>query len=305
MALTPFIRGSQGATLATEIPTSRAQVPQAAVSSAAFGGSDLATSQALAMAAYAIPTTLERVSQTRGVVAVLASNAISASQAQVLAVVSTGLKNRRSRAWGFSLDGHDFYVLRLGDAETLVLDLSTGKWLDWDSVNRTVWRVHQGAQWIDMGRAAYVNRAASQIVAGDDTTGMLWTLDPAQPYDEPDTEGLEPEYFERRVTTGVPARMREAARNGSVFMSADIGSPALALSPATVELRTSDDNGKTYQSQGTVTITTGGYTDQLLWRSLGVIRAPGRIFEFTDYGATVRIDGIDAQIGEASKNNGP
>lgn len=284
MAITPFIRGSQGVTLASTLMST-----------------DLRVSLGVSMAAYTLPTKFLDASQAAGLVAVNKDSDLRASQAYVLAAVLPGVKNRRSRAWGFSLDGHDFYVLRLGDAETLVLDLTTGKWCDWDSLNRSAWRVHQGAQWIDMGKAAYVNRAASQIVAGDDTTGMLWTLDPTQPYDEPGTEGLELEYFERRVTAGVPARMRESQRNNAVFMTADIGSPALALSPATIELRTSDDNGKTYQSQGTVTVTTGGYSDELLWRSLGLVRAPGRIFEFTDYGATVRIDSIDAQFGEAEQ----
>ena len=113
MAITPFIRSSQGVTMAPVL-----------------GTNELGLSQAVTLAAYTFPTKLVQASQSRNMVMANKLSAVQSSQAFALALVLPGLKNRRSRAWGFSLDGHDFYVLRLGDAETLVLDLSTGKWLD-------------------------------------------------------------------------------------------------------------------------------------------------------------------------------
>jgi hypothetical protein len=42
-----------------------------------------------------------------------------------------------------------------------------------------------------------------------------------------------------------------------------------------------------------LTVTPSDYSQEFAWRSLGLIRAPGRMFELSDNGAAVRIDGLD------------
>jgi hypothetical protein len=60
-----------------------------------------------------------------------------------------------------------------------------------------------------------------------------------------------------------------------------------------VDLYVSDDRGQTYQDCGTINITPGDIDARLYWRSLGSMKAPGRIFKTVDYGALKRIDSME------------
>lgn len=77
------------------------------------------------------------------------------------------------------------------------------------------------------------------------------------------------------------------------------------MTDTSIQLRYSDDNGRTYTSAGTVIVQPGVFFTELRWRSMGLMRAPGRIFEFIDSGATVRIDGADARLDSATERLGP
>lgn len=195
------------------------------------------------------------------------------------------------RAWPLSLDGHDMYVLRIGETGTAVFDLTTGEQSFWDSEERTVWRAQTGATWL--GRTSE-NDVATNIIVGDDTLGLLWSLDPEQPYDDPDTFGGPTTSFERVLTTVVPLRMRNSVSCDAVYLTANVGEPLTGNEAFT--LRTSDDNGRTWRSHGTVTLTAGNYTQEVSWRSLGLMRAPGRIFEIVDSGASTRISNFDIRF---------
>jgi hypothetical protein len=62
---------------------------------------------------------------------------------------------------------------------------------------------------------------------------------------------------------------------------------------ATLTLRFSDDQGKTWSADYVVTLTQGDYKGEIAYRSLGSFMAPGRIFELSDIGGLIRIDGAD------------
>ncbi len=207
--------------------------------------------------------------------------------------------NRTSRAWNFSLDGHEMYVLRLGEERSLIFDQLTGQWAQWANTGRPTFRAHLGQNWIGMGQVNYLSGASTQVVGADDTLGVLWTLDPEQGYDEAapaPEEGELPErvYFDRIVTGGLPMRGRPSPRLNAVFATIANGSPEFET--AAITLRTSGDSGNTWFDHGTVTIQPSEFAQEIHWRSLGLVKAPGRIFEFSDTGATVRIDGVDINI---------
>jgi hypothetical protein len=61
----------------------------------------------------------------------------------------------------------------------------------------------------------------------------------------------------------------------------------------TVGLTYSDDRGFSYADAGEITLTPEAYTQRVNWRSLGSMRAPGRLFRITDTGALKRIDGME------------
>lgn len=195
--------------------------------------------------------------------------------------------NVASRAWGFSLDGHDFYVLRLGDSHSLVYDLMTRQWSEWKNETLDYWRAHCGQNW--QGMAATLSTYPTDVVAGDDTEGILWVLDPTAGRDDLTTSGSES--FTRTVTGGISLSGRDVAPCNAVELTVALGAPT--QTGAAFELSTSDNLGQTWLSHGTVTTSAGNYSQVVEWRALGTMQAPGRIFKITDNGATVRIGRAD------------
>lgn len=213
------------------------------------------------------------------------------SQLFVRAIIRGHVENPRIRAWTFSLDGHDFYVIRLGDTLTLVYDAYSEQWMDWQDFDHAYWRVSIGTVWT--GAAALAQNFGSSVVAGDDSWGLLWFLDPEQPYDEhPDYTAPDQQLYFERITMGqVPIRGRENLPCYATWLTTDMGEPA--YDGAGVRLEISDDAGVTFDDQGTVEITAGAAYPELSWYSLGQIEAPGRLFKITDDGAIMRIDGLE------------
>jgi hypothetical protein len=200
------------------------------------------------------------------------------------------------RSWGFTLDGHDFYVNRLGAQMTLLYDANTQRWSRWATLDQSKWRAHQGFNWLGMSQDNYFAGAASNIVAGDDTEGILWTLDPNSGEDDSVADPPVRQSFARRVIGGVPMRTRQGARNSLVQATVDVGDPTTTGFGTSFYLDISDDYGKTWQDCGAQEIPAGSFGTEVMWRSMGVIRQPGRLFRFTDYGATARIDGVDVLV---------
>lgn len=213
------------------------------------------------------------------------------SQLIVRAIVRGHTENPRIRAWTFTLDGHDFYVIRLGDIATFVYDVYSEQWVDWQDWNHEYWRLSIGTTW--GGAAALAHTYGSSVIAGDDTWGLLWFLDPNQPYDQhPDeTNPTEELYFERITMGQIPMRGREVLPCYAAWLTTDMGDPAYDGAGVTLEI--SDDGGVTFDDMGNVTITSGANYPELSWYSLGQIEAPGRLFKISDDGAVARIDGLE------------
>ena len=205
-----------------------------------------------------------------------------------------GASRKQIVAFSVSLDGHEFYVLRLGERETLVYDLTTNTWASWDSPGRSVWRANSGTNWIGVLGSGDMGTMATNIVLGDDGFGTLWTLDPEAGYDEGPFDGDNNENFTRTVTGGIPIRGRPSPRCNAVDLTASVGDPG--MTDTAIQLRYSDDNGRTWFSAGTVIVRPNVFSTELRWRSLGLMKAPGRIFEVIDTGATVRIDDAVARL---------
>ena len=252
------------------------------------------TSQAFVnVVASGDPTPEARVSQAfANVVVGGAAPQSSVAQAFVNVVALGETGSRRVRAFSFSLDGHDFYVLHLGRFDTLVFDLSTGQWFDWRSTDRNLWRAVHGINWIGIGAGSLdIADHNANVVAGDDEFGLLWFLDPEQGFDDDPIDGSEVA-FERIVTGGVPIRRRDTVRCNEVYLSAVKGEFDISLEAPFVRLQTSDDADRSYQNQGSVSVVSGDFEQEFAWRSLGLIGAPGRTFEITD-NCLARIDNLE------------
>lgn len=278
------------------VPTPETRVTTGDVLVAAGGKSPearLTTTDVLV--ALNFPSKEGRVTTFDGLVTVKSSMPVRVTNAAVLVAVKGRTANPKLRAWTFTLDGHDFYVLRLGTMGTLVYDLYSKQWMDWDAFNEIYWPVNVGINWVD-GQGVLDSASkpyGSNVLVGDDTYPLLYILEPEQPYDQaPDPlDPAQDVYFERIVQGQYPITGRQAMPCYVVWLTTDMGAPAYV--GAGVKLEISDDAGATYDDMGTVNITPGENSPELSWYSLGQIEAPGRLFRITDDGAVARIDSLE------------
>lgn len=271
------VRATQAAILAaTSEPTRDARVTAASV---------LAGISGPAQEVNATQVVLQVIGDSKG-------GNVQVQQTPVLVAVAGRTDDPAVRAWTFTLDGHDFYVLRLGTQETLVYDVLTEQWYQWGTGSTPLWNVYHGENWV--GGNSIGSRFGSNVLVGSDSNGAIYFLDPDGDEDDPaegDVSVRGTQSFLRRVTAQVPVR---GYNSKSVYEVQLIGTTGElgATSLTDVTLSYSDDRGDNYVSAGTVTIPDGDYTTRATWRSLGSFRLPGRIFRLEDSGALKRIDSL-------------
>lgn len=279
------------------------QVPQAEALVTTFStAGNLNVPQSQLLVTYNMPA--ENMTATYGGVGVAYNKTaadINVVQAQVLAVVRGRISNPKLRAWTFDLDGHEFYVLSLGNGKTLVYDLSTNTWSWWATSTFDYWRANIGTNWVENGQNAFLK--GSNVVVGDDSANILWMLNPKQGYDDvSDATGREEGKvapFERIATGQVLTRGRETIPCYQVYAVADVGNPG--YTGATVTLSYSDNQGLDFVSAGSIESVADNYLQEFAWRSLGLVRAPGRIFRITDDGAFPKLNELSiADVNTAS-----
>lgn len=214
-----------------------------------------------------------------------------ASQNRTLVHCRGRIADPKLRVWTFTLDGHDFFVIRLGDDETLLYDVYSEQWVQWDSKDSGAWRPNVGMTWI--GAQALADQYGSAVVAGDDTFGLLWFLDPEQAYDDaPDpARGRQEIEFERIVTAQALASGRQYVPCYAVFLDGDnYGLSGTEFTPSIV-LEFSDDQGRNFITAEALPVNPDPTVDNpYSWYSLGQFGSPGRIFRWTDNGVMTRID---------------
>jgi hypothetical protein len=208
-----------------------------------------------------------------------------AHQLGAYALVRKNPDSRILRAWTFTQDDHDFYVLHLAEDETLVWDKLTKQWSSFKTAGRDCWRAADGVLWEE------------DNVACDMDTGVIWNISPDHRMDDYSSGLAEDQTPIVTVTTGFYAERLRATtpcyRAGLVVAQGDPAEAGVGI-----RLRTSDDDETTWIDHGTFIPVDGTRRDyDISWSSLGLIGSPGRVFEITDYGYTARIDALDIDIG--------
>ena len=189
-------------------------------------------------------------------------------------IVSETLK---VRAWTFPFDGHEFYVLRLGNLGTFVYDKLTQQWCNWVTSGYTVWNADHGViEW------------QGYPIACDLEDPILWKIDPAASLDQ----GSLP--LTRTVTCIIQHRERDPLTLGELRITASVGDPY--QDGATITISFSDDQGNTYTTMPTVALNTDDFTQVLRFRSLGRVQSPGRYIDITDVGGVVDLIGVDVEV---------
>lgn len=250
-------------------------------------------SLARTLAVFNFPSAGVQASEGRIIAPVLRNSPMDVSEARVLAIVKGRIADPKVRVWTGTLDDHDFFFLRLGDDATLVYDLASEQWVDWDSTGSGAWRLNTGCNW--PGAVGLADTYGSSVVAGDDTFGLLWFLDPDFPYDQnPDaTRAVQQIEFERIVTGQVLATGRQYLPCYAIFVDGDnYGLVATDFTPS-VRLEFSDDQGRNFQAADTLLVEPDvTINNPYAWYSLGQINSPGRIFRVIDNGLFTRIDSM-------------
>ena len=252
-------------------------------------GADLEISQFDAIALFRFPAEEEEVSQFDVQLVTIQKNVIQTSQLDLIILFRGRVSDPSVRAWTATLDGHDFYFLRLGNAETLVYDLTTEQWHVWASGSDFYWNIFTGINWF--GGNNFSASFGSNIIVGSDANGSLFILDPTKPDDDPATEGRDVSPFRRRVTGQLPSRGYDSVAVYEFQLLGSIGQ-LNANADTGVTLLYSDDRGDSYVNAGEIITEEDNYEIRGSWRSLGSFRAPGRLFRVEDFGALQRIDSM-------------
>lgn len=228
------------------------------------------------------PSLHTQVSETRALVSAQKAKVMAeVSEITILvSYVSKGVERFDQRSWGFTFDQHQFYVLHLGSEGTFVYDVLSSEWAQWETQGFDQWNAEAGIEWND------------GVYFGDNSLPTLWRLDPDSFLDD----DFRP--IKRIVTGGIPANARETIRSGLFVLSAEKQSELDTEGTPYVQLSLSDDGGDTWNDREALSIADTVRTQDLSWRGLGIIRAPGRVFKITDESGVVTIKGADQAIVE-------
>src|SRR6201984_3926790 len=156
--------------IATSVTDSQTQV-LAAVRLAAVAVED---SQTQILAASAFPSDKVSTSQVQVLAAIDDDQFLQSSQVQILVAAAGSITDPAVRAWTFTLDNHNFYVLRLGNLETLVYDEHTQQWYAWGTGTSDVWKAYNGTNWYGGGKLGLIS--GSNVAGGDSAKGSVYVL---------------------------------------------------------------------------------------------------------------------------------
>lgn len=189
-----------------------------------------------------------------------------------------------NRAWTYTLDGHTFYVLDLGAQGTFAYDMMTEQWTNFvtgpaatDGGNNPQWNMQNGCMW------------GTRVVGSDLALAKVWEMTPGAVLDNDAVQIA-------HVSTGaIASRGRDFSSCDVVRVVASFGYLD-SVSPVTFNLRFSDDMEHSWSPNFSVTLTPGVFGGEIAWRSLGSFASPGRVFELSDTGGLIRIDGADVYL---------
>jgi hypothetical protein len=262
------------------------------VSSVTDISSDAQVSMYDVVAIFNVPSD-EVQSPTFDVAALTESPSVPAevSQFDIIVIYRGRNDSPKIRAWTYTLDGHDYYVLRLGQNQTLVYDTLSQQWSVYGTGDGDPWQVSVGKNWQEGTRFF---TTTSNVIVGDDARGVLYFLNPDKDDDDSANAGGDPRPFRRAITGQVVVKpgYNQVPCFG-VHLFGSIGQ----TSETEVELEFSDDRGVSYINAGTVDLPANEFETRADWLSLGSMRAPGRMFRVTDRGSLKRIDALEMRDG--------
>jgi len=190
----------------------------------------------------------------------------------------------QSRAWTFTMDGHTWYVLDLGQQGTFLYDTGSQSWCKYETQGFAGWNLRNGTMW---------NTGASRVVGGDTLGPYVWELDPLKIFDDDFRD------VAHAASAAITLRSRVYKSMSELRVAMSAGLLDDTTGAAFVQLTYSDDDGQTYSAPIVVQLLSGTTPDgqqDIRFPSLGSFMAPGRIMQIADVGGALRLDGADAMI---------
>lgn len=244
----------------------------------AMPGASNKNTQLYSLTAVTIPSANEKLTQLHGLVALQYNPPVKNTETYVLVAIITGAETRQLRAWTFTQDDHDFYVLQTGDA-TYIYDKLTQQWCQWQSPDAAYWRGNDGCDWEGIN------------VCCDPDTGKIYQIDADNRLD----------YGTTPITSQVFGGMTERFRNYTPCYMAEValseGRPPAVADVTTVGIRLRTYDTLTWTDHGTLQGQPSGNMLYARFYGLGLMKSPGVLFEITDYGYARRIDGLNIEMG--------
>lgn len=168
-----------------------------------------------------------------------------------------------------TIEGHQFYCLKVPGQGTFCYDIATTKWCEFSSLGRSTWR------------PAFSVVVDTETLVADDSSGMVWRIDQAVNTDD----GVAIE----RVATGTVTLPPKPAKNNSFAM--DVGSSG----PCRWRLRWRDALDDGFPAQYEYMDARKG-NDRITLYRLGQARGQYRTFEISI------VDDVRVRFGDASVN---
>ncbi len=168
-----------------------------------------------------------------------------------------------------TIEGHQFYILKVPGQGSFAYDFGTKKWCEFASLGRTTWR------------PAFSVVVDTDTLVADDSSGLVWRVDA----DSNQDDGVAIE----RVATGLVKLPAKPARNQSFQM--DVGSSG----PCTWRLRWHDAQEDDFPARYE-TMTARKGNDRISLYRLNQARGQYRIFEISI------LDNVRVRFGDASAN---
>lgn len=267
------------------VATPEIRTTQTKTSVTVFSIGDERTTQLAVLTAINYPAIEDRTTQLAGLVVARGTTVteVRNTQAVVLVAIRIGAEERTLRAWTFTQDDHDFYVLQLGSV-TYLFDQQTEQWCQWLSPDAPYWRGADGCDWEGIN------------VCCDPDTGKIYKIDADNRLDYATTPIVSQIFggMTERFRTFVPCYMAEVAISQA--------RPPAGIDASTVGIRLRTYDTMNWLDHGTVSGQPSGNMTYARFYGLGLLRSPGVLFEITDYGYARRIDGLNIEMGGVSES---
>ncbi len=192
--------------------------------------------------------------------------------------VEEAIKNATSFfGWFLRRNKNDFYVLTTNTI-TVVYDLSLGVWYKWVSYAKNTWKASLGVQ-----------RNSEIFACNLGLEGVVYKLDSDRPVD------LSADWLVCEVTGIIRNPTQKPLPCTSLDVVCNNGYSSSYLTVPLIEVRWSDDLGSNWSTYMQTSLNSRGDTSTTSsFRSLGLIKIPGRFFEFRFSGVnTFRLDYVN------------